>query len=499
MNKILEVSTYNSTKKSDDNNIITTTFNPPIDISDKENILRFKEGFIDLRNIGNVGSDTIYIEDAINGFIRVAYYEKFNDNNAPEDITKRRDLSDGNIITFNDTGSKWRNRMYVLYKFTYVGTHDDIRSTHDIDKVELFTRNIEFTVPPGTYTSESLIKKINDQLSLSKYAYTQKQIFDGSLQNLYTDNNSYTTWEEIIYNSDLVTFENGLYKSFGAFVDISGSGPMITDPTNANFQAYYYKQDTINNEYAYLFLGSPVFSLSINDNVASFAYTHNPVYDSNGSEIMQLLRIGTDGVFLWRDRRGGCLLVELEPTLLFNDILGFSESNTLKINTGSRYNTINSTGDNSFISSTTHPFIGLSDVDDSSNPGIPSDADRDTTFFGSSQSIFPSLQVNSVLTIDAERSLNFSDLTNGHYLLEIECGLNISNYYDNNTKRNISAIMSKQYLNNGYLSVFAEGSTDISIDSNSSISYITCKILDPDTKTPSKNIGNNNYFYFDLI
>ena len=106
--------------------------------------------------------------------------------------------------------------------------------------------------------------------------------------------------------------------------------------------------------------------------------------------------------------------------------------------------------------------------------------------------------VNSTIPVNAANVINFADLSSGgHFQLQIETGFKVNNYQDAKTKKNLSAIMSREYLNNGYLSVF-DGGAQISIPENTSLSTITLSIIDPITKKLAQNLGANNTFYFEI-
>jgi hypothetical protein len=335
--------------------------------------------------------------------------------------------------------------------------------------------------------------------------------------------NTYISYESLVkkftkYQIGATTpFPDGAYQQYLGFVPLdSTSNELLFEPGPQRL-TYYYLQEfqavpLINNT-AKVMIGTSLFNLQNTDDLLSFEYTHNPYFNTSRAQIIELQELvvtsDTTPIIQWRVRRGGINLIQLEPTNFWGDILGFDDSILLNI-TQEILNTPNVppgvlqktttldkiliTGINSFNNTTTIPFIGTADYD--ANFNETATTNYPTT--GTVTKTFPSIAVNTTVSLNATNGINFSDLNNGgHFLLSIEIGQRVNNFISNNVTQNIISIMSREYLNDGYISVF-DGGNPLLLTSNTVISYIKVNIIDPLTGKNALNLGNRNTFYFEL-
>lgn len=508
-NKIIEISAQNATFKSIDNNIYNITFDPPIE---NGNILSFKQGYLDLRQLGNSANDSFILNNDVNCILTISYYEQFLSNNTDDNAT-RINLVDGTSAV-DSTDINFFGRHFVLCLFTY-GNNQQFNtprasSTDFFDSVSVIKNEVNFKVPAGTYTSDSIVEYIND--NIQNYNFGTELYSSRGINFPFTYTNTYIRYSDLALK--FVDKRNDDYFKFLGFCRINDKGPVMNsfDP---EFFAYYYEQDVDKpSTMASLMIGTPEINLQNINNKLSFEYLHNPIYDITASpnktktEVFYIQSIGTDNTQdLWYGlRRGGVNLIDFEPSSFWIDLLGFNNNNLIQIATKKilvktqfemdvdEFTTTN------FINSTTQPFIGLSDLDFFlNNDTISNRTNFDPRLPSIKDGTLPVTQiVNSTIPVSAPNVINFADVSSGgHYQLQIETGFKVNNYQDAKTKKNICAIMSREYLNNGYLSVF-DGGAQISIPENTSLTTITLSIIDPITKRLALNLGANNSFYFEV-
>lgn len=514
-NKIIEISAQNATFKSIDNNIYNITFDPPIE---NGSVLSFKQGYLDLRQLGNSANDSFILSQDINCIITVAYYEQFLSNNENANTNATRfNLVDG-TTPISKTDSKFFGRHFVLCLFKYALNEqfNTPRAKPDdfFDSVSVIKEEIKFTVTSGTYTSASIVEYIND--NIQNYNFGTKLYTDTGINFPQTYTQAYTRYVELV--NKYVDKRGEDYYAFLGFCRINDKGPVL-NPADPEFYAYYYQQNVDDQtKIANLMIGTPEINLQNINNKLSWQYLHNPVYlitpspNKTKTEVFFIQSISVDKTQdLWYGlRRGGVNLIDFEPSTFWFDLLGFSNDNLLPISSQTIKFTVNEENYTSifqqfqtkdFIKSTTQPFIGLSDIDFFlNNDTISAQTDYDPSLApivdGSSKPVPQT--VNSTIPVNAANVINFADLSSGgHFQLQIETGFKVNNYQDAKTKKNLSAIMSREYLNNGYLSVF-DGGAQISIPENTSLTTITLSIIDPITKKLALNLGSNNSFYFEI-
>lgn len=535
--KILTVSNLNSATFTDDNAEILSTFDPPLSLN-IDTQFNFKSGFIDVVGLGNSGQDVFILDKSINANITVSYYEQLLSIN-PDTTNGQYNLNQINnkttppsSVKLTDSvgeGVDFINLHYILCLFTLKqGINHNIpmfRNIDDFERIEVVKNNINITIPAGTYSSDSIVEFLNIKLQGINKGL---QIYErtGLGDNHTIGINTYLPYEELVKEYTVyvknVVFPDGVYQQYLGFVALNSTSNEIEFDTGNFALNYYYPQQysEVSGDFdiAQIYLGTSIFSLQNINDLLSFDYTHNPYFVSAPTGRTQIIELQalqngivgtTETRMSWRVRRGGINILKLEPTSFWYDILGFDDSILLNITT----RTINTpnvpagivsiittldvltiTGLRSFDTSTTIPFIGAADYDanfgNTENTVYPPQAGDTKTF--------TPITVSATIPLNAVNAINYSNFNNGgHFLLSIEIGQNVNNFISNNITQNIISIMSREYLNDGFISVF-DGGNPLLLSSNTVISYIRVNIIDPLTNKNALNLGNRNTFYFEL-
>lgn len=514
MSTLIEVSNTNADVAT--TTTLTTVISPPIAIT-SPSVLSFAEGFIDQRDIGNSGTDAFIVDSPISASFEMAYYEVFNDQ--PASPNQRNSAFD-NTTAIDLT--KVKGGVFALYKVLYTPgrntTYPQVNFAADsgrgggIEELELVTETFNFIIQPGTYTATTIVQTINDQMQGT--FYPGDGFYKSDNLGLGTEDNAfYYPFKHFVDKYVDYDGTTKIYRRALVFLRVDDN-PLKTDFTK-DLGQYYYNQepDTVVDA----FIGCPICALQNTDDIMSFAYLHNPVYklDANGdrNEYIQLnenVLPGTEGInFYWVYARGGVALTQLEPTKFWDDLMGFNTQTFLLrpnrvplVTPGSPANAvidlINITGNNSLSGATTRPFIGVSDVDEYVIAGVVNTFLTDTIFNTNPPKPIRILDVNNTVAIKAAAPIQFSQLnTGGHYRIEVDIGYYVNNFNSSKTKRSIACIASREYLTNGFLSVFS-GAQPITIPTGAVLSYISVSIIDPLTGKAPTDIGNSNTFYFSL-
>jgi hypothetical protein len=535
MNTIIEVSSANADVKTETS--LTTVMSPPINLTSPAT-LNFSEGFIDLRTVGNSGSDTFIIDQPIGVVMRCAFYELFNDQITDadnKDNIRKSAFDQSTIPSKIDKDSALNDYvggLYAMYQVTYTPGNEPAEVTLDItsmlqnaeaiESIELIEEEFSFIVEPGTYSATTIVQYLNDRLQ-GAYVGVRGNLNAGfydprsNTAEIGGEGNSfYLPFRHFKNQYVEYAFQPLLYKKAIVFLR------MDKQPMRSNFKgdqfAYYYPQSPDNNPT--VMFGTPIASLQNTDGIISFAYLHNPVYkqDTSGNrdEFVQLnyLEATADPTFswYWTYARGGVALTALEPPSFWEDLLGFDVEKKILLKTPTEIpisailqetlvlDFINIVGDNSISSSTTRPYIGVSDIDNYVNSGIVDNTLLLNTAFTNDGggTALQTLDITNTVALSATRPIQFAQFNGGgHYRIEIDIGYYVNNFNSAKTKKSIACLASREYLTNGFLSVFS-GGQPIELPAGSVLSYIAINILDPTTGKPATDVGTNNFFYFSL-
>lgn len=502
--KILTVSNLNSATFTDDNAEILSTFDPPLSLN-IDTQFNFKSGFIDVVGLGNSGQDVFTIDKDINANISISFYEQALDFDTTAVNNQRHSSITGNPITATTDIEKYANKTYLLYRFTRTNfAKFDYKYGKLTDYVEIapVVEVVSMTIDAGTYTPDSFVKYLNVKLQGANV-----NLYGDVLNNHETGNRAYVTYETLVRKyTDIDYNDESQIKQYLAFVPLGNNPISFPAVAPADYLGFYYSQEyqlpgsTEVEKIADMYMGTSLFSLENNEDLLRFSYTHNPLFDAK----QQIVEFAfNNNKEQWRIRRGGICLVDLQPRSLWFDILGFSDSILLKpivtfgvpvFGVAARIILVNTTGPGSVDTSTTRPFIGLAEYD------VLNPVTTNTTIYNATNTNYAAatFDITDTVGLNATSAVNFSDFNNGgHFLLSIEIGQNVNNFISNNITQNIISIMSREYLNDGFISVF-DGGNPLLLSSNTVISYIRVNIIDPLTNKNALNLGNRNTFYFEL-
>jgi hypothetical protein len=543
---ILEVSRSNADIVT--NSSLTTIFNPPIDVP-TTSVLNFQQGFLDLRGLGNSGTDSFILDEdqliSIDFSVYECYLDQFaEDDNAP--YQRRFKLLDGSKVNNDNETKESVGKMHVMYVVKYTAGHEPetilVNENTIIDSFELVVETFSTVVPKGIYTSDSLVKFMNDQLQAYNKSLVQQ--YGANIADFgFTSNPMYRPFRDYMekYTTVIPATHDTKQKFKTAVVFLK----LEDNPISFDYKTKYADGKPINIGYTYkqfqepddeakritadLMIGCPIASLSNNNGIISFDYLHNPVYqiDKTSGDRNEFVQIQSnygdeekDGdkevvpfisnYFIFA--RGGVNIVDLNPLSFWSDLLGFDmRLIKLQVTKGLAVgfafqpcDFINATGDNSFNSSTTRPFFGTSTIDSYVNYDTVKEEILTTEYniqqknTPDEQDGFRALDVVDTESINAISPIQFAQFnTGGHFLISIDIGYYVNNFNGSKLKTNITCVASREYLTNGFLSILS-GGTPIILEAGSVISYIQLNIIDPITKQPATDIGINNSFYLTL-
>lgn len=525
---LIEVSSSNADIKTD--TTLTTVLSPPL-IMTAPSVLQFAEGFIDQREIGNSGNDSFIISSPVNVSIDMAYYELFNGQVKNTAGTNLRKSAFNNTTIGDKSGdvdfSLRLGKVFALYQVVYKDGTDFKFPTlnfngpgvNDILEINLITERFGFILPAGTYTTQTIVQKLNDEMQGVFYA--DNQFFNGDNLALGNEDNPfYYPFQHFVDKYVVYDTTTASFKKAVVFI------PVTENPITDNFifdqGQYFYPQEPTDNTEVYI--GCPIVALENTDDIIEWAYLHNPVYklDIQSNDRDEYIQLNANilpgnpsaGInYFWQYARGGVALIDLSPSSFWDDLLGFVTSDfslnrerrpvggvVLNVPIVAIMDFINITGKNSLSKATTRPFIGISDLDEYvvADLGVAKDFINNTSFDVTLPDPIRTLSVNNTVTINATTPIQFAQFNSGgHFRIEVDIGYYINNFNSAKTKKSIACIASREYLTNGFLSVFS-GGQPISLPAGSVLSYISVSILDPITGKAPLDIGSANTFYFSL-
>lgn len=533
---LIEVSSTNADVKTD--TTLTTVLSPPL-IMTAPSVLQFAEGFIDQRAIGNSGNDSFILNDPVEVEIEMAFYELFNGQVKNEVGTViRQNAFDNKPISSTQGADDFFIRLgkvFALYQVVYTENSSvkfpslnfNGTGVTDILEINLIKEDFKFVIPAGTYTTSTIVQKLND--AFQGTFYKDEDFFDGTNVFLGTENNAF--YYPFSYFINKYVQFNETTKDFKKAIVFC---PVTQNPIAPNFDTdigqYFYPQEvsgTTTDAETKVFIGCPIVSLENTDDIIEFAYLHNPVYklDIQSGDRDEYIQLNEKTVpappggtspgenYYWVYARGGVAITQLNPSSFWETLLGFNTQDfTLQTDNRliegviqnvpivAKMDFINITGKNSLSGATTRPFIGISDVDQyvDADTGTASDFLTNTSFSDALTTPIRTLSVNNTVTINATQPIQFAQFNSGgHFRIEVDIGYYINNFNSAKTKKSIACIASREYLTNGFLSVFS-GGQPISLPEGSVLSYISVSILDPITGKAPLDIGSVNTFYFSL-
>lgn len=348
-----------------------------------------------------------------------------------------------------------------------------------------------FTIKAGSYTPDFLAEEVTRGMSSLKYGYRPT-----------------ATYYPNAYPLEFTVLSN--YNEFEPHFTVRPPILLMslrTDGTIDRTNYYYYNQKTP------AYLGASQTVLSYNNNNSgrfSFDYIHTPLVDDKGNTIVVKMQsvygnpLSTT-LDIYVTKKTGILFTDLQPRSFWNTI-GFSDDqidNRMKA-------TINQTAGldsriifNDLTSSTgallTNDHV-LSYVAPSTNIEGLDSSNLLTFYTGLDYPCGNQVIHESDLTTPLYAEQNYFQTSDTPVFL-VEISPVFNEYQDkDNVGHNISAIVSKVYSQNNYVTSYESDSIAYQHKGESLvISNIKVRILDIFTKQPVVDLGPNNFVFVQLI
>jgi hypothetical protein len=358
---------------------------------------------------------------------------------------------------------------------------------------ELITDRFEMEIKAGSYTPQEIQTIITDRLSSINGQVLQgdrrgnqiefTQLFSGSrfLLNATSFNYGATSYWLDSYTS---TTNMDTVRKFRMVPQTAGNAPLA--PANTNVPTY--------------FIGTNQMALDYDDISQTFqwSFIHMPMVDPSDGQIANALTRMTFkynnnvdyyvGPIHSQTKQGGIFFTKLEP-VSFWEQLGFNLNNVV-------VDTSNGIDITEVMKKTSDQQLGLTTILSLSplnnmvvNQGWEG---NQVPLF-----ILKYLQNNNIVPLKAESTYQSSN--SGYYLISTELGFN--NEYNDGNKiyGNISAIASKQWIQNDFVSVFDDGGIPyIHSGSPFLLSSVKVKILNSQ-KNLAENLKPNSTLFIQII
>ena len=349
------------------------------------------------------------------------------------------------------------------------------------DEYTLFSNEIIINIKAGVYEPQDIANQITQQM----------QNFDGSSYitrgMFFSSHDSTEGWNfqstQIATNATQIAKLDVIMMGIGD-VKTCLDSQEVPNEGEASSMMYSYQTDGQGENYA---LGAPSSELSFDGERFIFKFLHTPLMIS--SNVDEKAPFDNMGISMYRGgvvkRNSGVFLRGLSPAS-FWDKLGF-DSTTVFLNDDD----ITGGGDISSIlsRSTTEQYAGADAYRNKGSRSVPQIMTSVTPFtwlqYGLSDL---STQIIPKNTYQADRI--------GYYLLETITNFN-TDYVNNGT---ITSIMSKQYNNADFITVYSESSIPYQhIGEPVMLSSIRIRILDPTTNLPVDSLGQASVVFLEII
>jgi hypothetical protein len=518
MSNIIELSYINS-KSSNSSADWVNTFQPII--LNTNDSLAFKVGFLDYGNQNQYG--VIEIGDDLNLSMTAGFYAS----------------TSGYGI---DTNVSYDENQTAKYFKLYVA-RDYSGSTYP-----LITSTVNFTIAKGVYTPQELSIIINKQLTTlpqsslgsdadlvnnpTEYFFRSSQIGEAVCefyQGIYSATNIWRLYVRgrfknqlnafkvgdicncyVEYDPNVNSFECGISEIYigendTSYIEIS---PAQEDPPDqASFQnGYLYKNNTkkhtditpirfydptnfLNTQYMEFteasWIGASQIDLQFDFNQSgrfSWEYLHTSLHDKDQNNSTAVAIYGVDGTFFqYQNVFSGIFFTDLQPASFWQGVLGFNLNKLLFTDNITTHNLdkVLSFGDN-----ITGDFIGFDDIYDKTK---------------TAQVITGNLNVLTSQTFNIVGDKLSNIVISPFFIIQL-IGLGNPNYAtDDKTYQTIAHVGSKEYDNNGSITLFGDG-TNFYTNSGEQkiISSLNVRILDGTTKQPTQILGQNNSIFIQI-
>ena len=449
----------------------SNTFSETIPIEDGD-IISMKQALINTRS---ATTGNLVLEKDTDVIITIGYYE-FPMDNTGIAVNKTDFTSDGKITdpsvyrakVSNQNGDISTNQPYVLCLALGDASSD------------LVTNDIVFTIRAGAYTPEGIADII-----------TQQMTQDNNFVNVDTDEGTFISTkklQDVLNGADPVAQEYTLADAYDHVNFLSGES--TAEEASTPFTgATQTDMEFMNGRFQFSNLHTPLKTKDASNKytvVSTSTYNNGDENDPYGVNFVT--------------RLGGVFLNDLQPAD-FWDTLGFSPS----------YNT-----NNLFISKAQILALDAS-IDDGA--GIRDFLELRTTRQNVTNSMFrrtdgpiPTIKTSvaggipqfqqynsSVSTVPLIAGSPFQPEAVGYYLLEAVANFNTE--FRNSTERKsaVTAIVSKQYNNSDFITIYDESSIPyVHVGNTTFLSEITLRILDPITGEVVTSLGGANVVFFEI-
>ena len=441
------------------------TYQQPVLINTGD-VIQMKQCFVDS---SNNNSSNITIDNDTEIALTIGYYLV----NSPDPTIGRQYEGDPKATV-----------DYQPYIARYMHT-----ATDQYNEFDPIIKTFEYTLKAGTYTPAGIAETLTRAFTTVKF----KVDIPNSSHTVQTDNPFLITTQEIGSSNLNMIF----YLQTVEYTD-SDDGKKF----------YYKDQDDGVGVFPRYFIGAGEVSLIWNregNSKFSFDYLHTP-YINEGQPSVAFIRdgdytTGDTGKFMMFNRRSGVFFTDMSPASFWQDTLGFNitkgDPNSMVVSFNPLTQEIDCNLDTVQGVKTTGGYVGLTNA--MMNPG--DSGEGKLTSGGDAYGDDNANNItNSAATfaIDAEKTFD-PEPSGGFYLLSVSGFVNDFRE-DSAIRRNIFGILSKNYIQNGYITAYSESGigwqntgppfllTDLKVE-----------ILDPTTKEPVTNVGKNNSVFLELV
>lgn len=345
------------------------------------------------------------------------------------------------------------------------------------DGYELFANTITITIKAGVYEPDDLANQITQQMQ--QFSEFGRNMFFAT--NNSSDNSNFQPGEiannaEQLVNNDVIMVHVGSVET----IITQQKVPFLND---AAAPMYSFQTDPQNEFYA---LGAPSAELSFDGQRFLFKFLHTPLMIS--SNVNQNPPYDNMAISIYEGgvvrRNSGVYLRGLTPVSFWAK-LGFN-STTEFLNTDDIVAGFDVP--EQIEKCTTKQYAGADAFRNKSQRSVPqlkSGANYTWLQYGTSD----------ISTEIVPKDTYQSDGI-GYYLLET-----VTNFKtDYQTNGTITSIMSKQYNNADFITVYAESSIPYQhVGEPIVLSTCTCRILDPTTNNPVGNLGDASVVFLEII
>jgi hypothetical protein len=517
MSNIIELSYINS-KSSNSSADWVNTFQPII--LNPNDSLSFKVGFLDYGNQNQYG--VIEIAQDLDISMTAGFYASTSGYNINTNIA------------YDENQTAKYFKLYVARDYS-------------VSSYPLITSTVNFTITKGVYTPQELSILINKQLTTlpqsslgsnadlinnpTNYFFRSSQSGEAVCefyQGTYTPTNIWKLYVRDRYKNQISAFkvndiaycyveydpnENSfecailsIYIGEGdtSYIEIE---PYENEPDQSSFvNGYLYKNNTKKHtdiiplrfydpsnfhDTQYMefvkpsWIGASQIDLQFDFNQSgrfSWEYLHTSWHDKDGNNSTAVAIYGVDGTFFqYQNVYSGIFFTDLQPASFWQGTLGFDLSKILLTDNTQTHilNKVLYFGEN-----ITGDFIGFDDIYDKTK---------------TAQAIEGNINILTSQTFDIIGDKLSNIVISPFFIIQL-IGLGNPNYAtDDKTYQTIAHIGSKEYDNNGSITLFGDG-TNFYTNSGEQkiISSLNVRILDGTTKQPTQILGQNNSIFIQI-